>query len=257
MMPGMRVTTWNVLHRIHAVNWGEAPATTYPDERVRSARITARVVEWLRGDVEVVCLQEVSGDLLESLRSAVGSNVQVYAHQHPRVPALRVPSRASLTRPAEYLVTLSKHVALRSRGEGFETDGGKGVLEVQLAHVTVLNTHVSFGNKRVAQLQRLEALLVNDSLVLGDFNAPLEVIHAALGTALSRSELGGQLATRFGDSPSDGQHIDHVLSRGGAVRDAEVIDTGDVSDHRAVRAHVTSAPPATATRSHRSTTGRR
>lgn len=238
MMAGMRVTTWNVLHRFHAVNWKEAPATTYPDERVRIARITERVVEWLRGDVDVVCLQEVSGDQLESLRSAVGASVHVSTHRHPRLPTLRVPSRESLTHPAEFLVTLTKRAPVTSRGEGFETDGGKGVLEVQFDDVTVLNTHVSFGNKRDTQLQRLSERLVQRSVVMGDFNAPLDVIAEALGTELSRAELAGQWSTRFGDSPSDGQHIDHVFSRGGLVRDAKVIDIGDVSDHRAVSAHV-------------------
>lgn len=125
--------------------------------------------------------------------------------------------------------------------EATRVDGITGVvtswLEVELANgVTVLNTHVSVGHKRDAQLAKLSQLMTVRSLAMGDFNERRDVVHAALGTALTCTDLHGQRATRFGRSANDGQHIDHVLCRGGVLREATVLDTGQLSDHRPVRA---------------------
>jgi hypothetical protein len=53
------VATWNVLHRIHAENWGEDVLERWPDESERIAAITARLT---RRTEQVIALQEVSGD---------------------------------------------------------------------------------------------------------------------------------------------------------------------------------------------------
>lgn len=233
----VRVVTWNVLHRIHAENWAEGSVAAFPDEATRVDGITGVVTSWLEADVDVVCLQEVSGDQLESLRSAL--RVNVISHRHPRLPRFRKPTATQLQRPAEFLVTLTKLDTARTQGHPYEADGGKGVLEVELANgVTVLNTHVSVGHKRDAQLAKLSQLMTVRSLAMGDFNERRDVVHAALGTALTCTDLHGQRATRFGRSANDGQHIDHVLCRGGVLREATVLDTGQLSDHRPVRARV-------------------
>lgn len=233
----VRVATWNVLHRIHAENWAEGSVAAYPDEASRVEGITQEIASWLDAGVDVVCLQEVSGDQLESLRGAL--RLHVFHHRHPRLPRLKKPVGTKLARPAEYLVTLSRHEGTRVAGHEYEEDGGKGALEVQLAGgVTVINTHVSFGHKRVAQLAKLSSLLTTRSLVMGDFNERRDVVHGALGASLSCTDLSGQLPTRFGQSGSDGQHIDHVLCRGGVIREATVLDIGALSDHRPVKARV-------------------
>lgn len=235
---GMRVVTWNVLHRIHALNWDEASVAAYPDESRRCDAIALQVAGWLRGDVDVVCLQEVSGDQLDAVRSAAGGAVHVAQHRHPREPRLRAAVPSPLRRPAEFLVTLTKLEHESVSAEAFDEDGGKGVLVVRLSSgVTVLNTHVTFGAKRVAQLELLSARLVAPSVLMGDFNAPLDVVMTEFG-AVSCSDLRGQLPTRFGKSASDGQHIDHVIGRGVRVVDARVLDVGAWSDHRPVVARV-------------------
>jgi hypothetical protein len=92
------VATWNVLHRVHAENWGEVVAGRWPDE---SERITA-VTAWLAGRAEqVIALQEVSGDQLASLRSGLASRT-VHAFRYPRVPGLRR-GACQLRDPGEYL----------------------------------------------------------------------------------------------------------------------------------------------------------
>ncbi|MGV3620416.1 MAG: endonuclease/exonuclease/phosphatase family protein [Archangium sp.] len=231
----MRVVTWNVLHRIHAENWAEDSVAAFPDEAKRVEGLTRQISDWLAGDVDVVCLQEVSGDLLEALRSAI--RVNVFTHKHPRLPMLKRPSGTQLQRPAEYLVTFSKRDGTRTAGHEYPQDGGKGALEVELEHgVTVINTHVSTGHKHTAQFATLASLLTPRCVVAGDFNELREVVHPALGNDLVCSDLRGQLATRFGQSKNDGKVIDHVLVRGGVIVSATVLDTGHLSDHRPVKA---------------------
>lgn len=230
---GVRVVTWNVLHRIHAENWAEGSVAAYPLEATRVEGITAQVVKWLDGDVDVVCLQEVSGDQLESLRSAL--RVNAFTHRHPRLPRLKKPVGTMLQRPAEFLVTLTKLDAVRSQGHEYEDDGGKGALEVELGNgVTILNTHVSVGHARAAQLTKLASLMTPRSVAMGDFNELRDVVHTALGIELACTDLRGQRSTRFGQSANDGKHIDHVLCRGGTISEATVLDTGQLSDHRPV-----------------------
>ena len=80
----MRVATWNVLHRIHAVNWREPVVVLQPDEPARIAEITRRIVAL---DADVVCLQEVSGDQLAALVLALPA-ATILSHRYPRVPRL-------------------------------------------------------------------------------------------------------------------------------------------------------------------------
>jgi hypothetical protein len=98
----MRIATWNVLHRIHAENWRETVPDVFPDEAVRIAAITARI-EALLSESDVVddvvfCLQEVSGDQLASLRTALPA-MQVCAFIHPRVPSLKQPGPSPCSTP--------------------------------------------------------------------------------------------------------------------------------------------------------------
>jgi hypothetical protein len=61
------VASWNVLHRIHAENWGTDAVKRWPDESERIAAVTAFLAERTE---QVIALQEVSGDQLADIPSA-------------------------------------------------------------------------------------------------------------------------------------------------------------------------------------------
>ncbi len=232
-MAALRVTTWNVLHRVHAVNWKEAPVETYPDERVRTAAITAVVARWLEAEGSVVCLQEVSGDQLASLRE-LGHSVHV--HTYPRVPAIRGEGLADLDDRTEQLVTITNGPSTKLTAHTFDSDPGKGLLAVTAFGVTVVNTHVSAGERRNAQLAALETLArgAGHVVVLGDFNAPVDVVRAGLGSPVITSEGPTRIATH--EHPA--KTIDHVAVLGGTLVSSAVLDGAGLSDHHPVTADV-------------------
>lgn len=235
----MRITTWNVLHRIHAVNWSEAPVVAYPDERDRVEGIAKRVASWLAADVDVVCLQEVSGDQLAALRAHVTPSVAVLEHRLARVPRPRAEDVDALADPAEHLVVLARTGARAREGHTFASDPGKGMLVVEVNDgPVVICTHVSYGDRGPAQLARLVASCHDDDrtiVVAGDFNAPADVVQQALGGGFALAKIDGSTRVVTGGASKT---IDHVLVRPDRITSAAVLETGDLSDHLPVTAEL-------------------
>lgn len=219
------VATWNVLHRVHADNWGEDVAGTWPDEAKRVAAIGQRVAELTE---DVIALQEVSGDQLAALRE---TGRTVHAMRYPRLPRPRV-TTSQLTDNAEFLVLLVNGPSREPSQEAFPDDGGKGALAISVEGLTVVATHVSWGQKRVGQLTRLAALAPAPAVLLGDFNADAETVLATLGDGFSTAELPP------GETTRGKQVIDHVIVHGATATDAQVLKADGLSDHNPVRATI-------------------
>lgn len=224
----MRVATWNVLHRVHAEVHGEPCIVHWPDESKR----VAAVVEAVRAlGADVALLQEVSGDAVAALRAAFPERA-VLSHLYPRVPKRAV---AGLVDRSEHLVVIAPSGSKVKRATTYESDPGKGFLAVGVGDVTVVSTHVSWGDKRADQLITLRDAVTSLGgavVVGGDFNVEREVVGAALG--VSCAELpAGSLATRD-DEKGRGLWIDHLISVGRVVRDVRVVAHRDESDHRPV-----------------------
>jgi len=237
----VRIITWNVLHRVHAVNWSEAPVAAFPDELVRMEGIARRVGAWLAGEADVVCLQEVSGDQLALLRSSARGDVRVFEHLYPRLPRIRGEGGPVLTDATEHLVTLAATPEARElMGHTFASDPGKGFLVVTLGdEVRIVNAHVSFGANRAAkQLARVVESAVAPAIVVGDFNASVEAVQADLGPTFRLSDLRGQPVTRIPTGDRPGRIIDHVAVAGGTIAQATVLDAELLSDHAPVAATV-------------------
>ncbi|MDB4940809.1 MAG: Endonuclease/exonuclease/phosphatase [Labilithrix sp.] len=238
----LRVVTWNVLHRVHAENWEEPCARQFPDEAVRIAGITSRVVGFLAAGVDAVCLQEVSGDQLASLRAALPAGADLFEHQYPRLPRLRrTPCGTTLTDANEHLVTIARTAGAAKVGSRtFDKDPGKGLLVVELAAgIHLVCTHLSYGGRKGVQLAEIAAAAERASvaaIVVGDTNAPAAAVHAALGPAWVVSKLTA--VTRVNDGPRGGSIIDHVLVRGGVLEEAGTGDGGGLSDHVPVLATI-------------------
>ncbi|MFN0245649.1 MAG: endonuclease/exonuclease/phosphatase family protein [Kofleriaceae bacterium] len=233
------VVSWNVLHRVHAVNWSEPAIRHWTDEESRIRSVADYLVATT---ADVVCLQEVSGDQLALLRDV--EEGELFVTKHPRVPSFRRPTTESLRDAGEYLVTIVRDAGARLvRGEAFPTDGGKGFQRVELANrSTVINTHVSFGDKRTAQLARLatEAHQAPGLAILcGDFNADRDTCVTDLGSGWSAAVPLDGLHTRPRQTPSGkSQDIDHVFVHGGKALEAMVLDAEMRSDHNLLRARL-------------------
>lgn len=231
------LATWNVLHRIHAENWGEAVVDRHADEATRIEAITARLCGY---DEHVLALQEVSGDQLASLRDAL-PDATIVTLRYPRVPRPRRGPTA-LRDPAEYLVTIVRGEAKAVLAEASRDDPGKGLLAVDVGGVLVVNTHVTFGDARVAQLARLRDVAcaaMGTAIVLGDFNADHSTVAAGIGDGFDVAVAdAGARPTRPRTGSDKPSSIDHVVVRGGIIEAHAVLDAGGLSDHNPVVARV-------------------
>jgi endonuclease/exonuclease/phosphatase family metal-dependent hydrolase len=233
----MELVTWNVLHRIHAVNWAEPVIAAHADEEKRILGIALR----LRASLpDVICLQEVSGDQLEVLRMALPG--RVFAMKYPRVPHYYRAAPQPLPRdPAEYLVTIVEqmHPAVERAAEPFDSDRGKGFLIVEVGGLFVVNTHVTYGAKSVEQCERIvEVIGERACVVVGDFNADRATVGGYFG-GFAVTALPEDRPTRPRHKPGDkSEMIDHVVARGCGIDAARVEDGGGYSDHNPVRASV-------------------
>ncbi|WP_062984476.1 endonuclease/exonuclease/phosphatase family protein [Nocardia anaemiae] len=231
------VASWNVLHRVHAENWRSDIAIRWPDEAARIAAVTA----WIAGRPEqVIALQEVSGDQLASLRSAL-SDKDIHALRYPRVPRPRN-GTTPLRDPTEHLVLVLDEPGREIAAESFENDPGNGALAVETAGIVVVATHVTGDPRRTHQLTRLAELAPPDraTVLLGDFNIDRATVASAFGPDFTVAELPSASApTRPRTSGTKSQFIDHVIVRGSTVRDVAVVVVDGLSDHNFIRATIT------------------
>ncbi|ATB41955.1 endonuclease [Cystobacter fuscus] len=238
----MKVLTWNVLHRVHAENHGEPAIHRWRDELERVRRVVDLVSKALRVDgFEAVLLQEVSGDVLESLRGHLPMWA-VLNHPYPRVPRQKRPG-APMRDLREHLVVIAPEGSTVFRARTFEGDPGKGVLAVTVpSGLVVASTHVSWGPKGEAQLAALRELFHASSAPVcigGDFNAEREVLVRAFGADVVVGALPPDSPrTRPAEGGTGGADIDHLLVHGAELSDLRVLDHHGLSDHRPVAAAV-------------------
>ena len=238
----MDVATWNVLHRIHAENWGDGPLARFPREADRIAAITAHVVEQLAAG-RAVCMQEVSGDQLASVRAALPPAAQLFVLRYPRLPRprRRPGGGAILLDPSEHLVTALPGDMTIGGVEAtvFSDDLGKGYLAVALGSGgALINTHVSFGDKRTGQLAQLGSVGAGAGapvVIVGDFNCDRDTACAGLGDG---HDLAIPAEPALPTRPHKSLTIDHIAVRGGRAVACAVVDVDGLSDHNLVTATI-------------------
>ncbi|MCY1080469.1 endonuclease/exonuclease/phosphatase family protein [Archangium lansingense] len=239
----MKVLTWNVLHRVHAENYGEPTIHRWHDEPERVRRVVDLLSKSLRVDgFGAALLQEVSGDVLEALRAHLPTWA-VLDHPYPRVPRQKQPG-APMRDLSEHLVVVAPEGSTVLSAQTFAGDPGKGVLAVTLpSGLVVASTHVSWGPKGEAQLTTLRELFHASSAPVcigGDFNAEREVLVRALSAEVVVGALSpGSPRTRPAEDATGGADIDHLLVYRAELRDLRVLDHSELSDHRPVAATVT------------------
>ena len=244
-MTALRVTTWNLLHRVHAENWGEEVPTLHPEEAPRIRAQSARIAALMEGSA-LVGLQEVSGDQLSSLRATLPRDVELVSLRYPRRPRPRrgTSHRATLGDPSEHLVTLigGGLSARLVEAQAFAEDPGKGFVAIDIGGALMINTHVSYGKRSRVQLAHLARLIGRYSgpvVLCGDFNADRETVAACLGPSLSFARAApGSLPTRPRHRSTKSDTIDHVIVEGGRAGAATVLDAEGLSDHNIVTAAI-------------------
>lgn len=238
----MKVFTWNVLHRVHGEGHGEEAVVQWSDEARRVREVVARVRSLLEDEgCSVALLQEVSGDVLTALRSAL-SEWAVLNHVYPRVPRPKQGS-TSVRDSTEHLVVVAPAGAKVVRASTAVNDAGKGLLAVRSGEVTVVSTHVSWGERGVDQLSALRVAmesLPEPVVVGGDFNVEVAVVERALGVVAAKVA-AGSLHTR--EAGGKGADIDHLLARG-VLGVAQVLEHSGLSDHRPVVVSLCPSPRA-------------
>ena len=232
------VATWNVLHRVHAENWGEPVVRHWPDETTRIAAVTALVAA---RPEQVIALQEVSGDQLASLREALPDRT-AHTLRYPRFPRLRRGGHR-LRDAAEHLVLLVAGPSRLRAAVSFPDDPGKGALAVAVPGALVVATHLSTDGRGCGQLRRLAKLADlapgEPAVLLGDFNADPAAVAAGVGDAFTVAALPADAPpTRPGPEGSPFRWIDHVVVRGARATDTAVVDVAGCSDHNLVRATI-------------------
>ncbi|WNG33868.1 endonuclease/exonuclease/phosphatase family protein [Archangium violaceum] len=239
----MKVLTWNVLHRVHAENYGEPAIQRWSDETERVRRVVDLVSKALRVDgFGAALLQEVSGDVLEALRDHLPTWA-VLDHPYPRMPRQKRPG-APMRDLSEHLVVVAPEGSTVLRAQTFASDPGKGVLAVTLpSGLVIASTHVSWGPKGEAQLATLQELFHASSAPIclgGDFNAEREVLVRAFGAEVVVGTLPpGSPRTRPAEDATGGADIDHLLVCRAELSDLRVLEHSELSDHRPVAATVT------------------
>lgn len=233
----MKIVSWNVLHRIHAMNWSEPAIDAHPDEAARIAAITKRVIEF---NANVVCLQECSGDQLGSLRAAM-PDATFYVHTYPRVPRMyRAEGPSPLADSTEQLVTITQRViSRRSQSETYPTDKGKGFLLVELVdNLAIINTHVSHGEHHASQCGQLTSYVRSYPavVIVGDFNADRATCRDHLGGFTSGIPAVEKPTRPRTDGKTD--IIDHIFVSGCTASDVEVLPGRGLSDHNPVAATI-------------------
>lgn len=250
-MTELAVMTWNVLHRIHAVNWNEPPVAQFPDERARISGITAFIARQLDAGIGVVCLQEVSGDQYARLSQVLGQRAVFFAHRYPRIPRLRdqaAAMKSPLADPSEYLLVLvSEKLGKKARqraAETFANDSGKGYLAVALeGGILIVDAHITWGERGRAQLAAIAGLADGASIIAGDFNTEVATVMplfqgSAAHPTFSISNLAGQSPTRIATREKDSHTIDHIVVHQGSFTAATVLDAEGLSDHNPVIATI-------------------
>lgn len=234
-MEGLRVVTWNVLHRIHGEKWSKHVVSKFPDEATRVARITHEVSAWLAAGIDVVCLQEVSGDQLASLR---GTGGQLFSHRYSRTPRHWRFWARPLADATEQLVTVTASAnAKLVATQTFARDDGKGLLAIEVGGVRVVNTHLTFGKLGEAQLQQAAEVALaggGPALVLGDLNADHGTVERTLAPRFTLA--AASVSTRVEHSHRGGRIVDHIAAAGAVLESVSVVELEPLSDHLPVMA---------------------
>jgi Endonuclease/Exonuclease/phosphatase family. len=185
--------TWNVLHRYHEENYVPKSLIlkNYPDEKKRINDQISLIDEILKTSKSILCLQEVSGDLLENIKNKF-ANYNILTYEHKRIPTLKKQSLNIYKDAREFMIILAnKEFEIKENSYIQLKMLGKAIQAVTFLindkTFTVQNVHHSF--KRTGEVEILENFttlkdkkIKNPILICGDFNRKYHYLKKSLIT---------------------------------------------------------------------------
>lgn len=241
------ICSWNVLHLIHEMNHNlhlSHVIKKYPNEALRLNAIIMNI-RLLLGKNDVICLQEVSGDLYELIKTEFSGSCNIIIYEHNRKPSIKdTKLKSPYIRDAEYLVTLvSKKLSIIGKNTIQYDENGKAALAVTLDSIVIINTHLPIsisGTNAIKKLTEVYEKPDKQIVIIGDFNKSFSDLHSDFKT--TEWNMSQLFFPRFAKSThrrcvSKNKFINKVIDRailyGSEYTElkTDTIDSGDVSDH--------------------------
>jgi hypothetical protein len=248
------IATWNTLHRYHEERY--VPESTilnsYPNEGDRIADQIQYIKEITANNV-IICLQEVPGDLLESLEQKFSRTHYIVNYQHNRIPKpVKDDDGGQYRDPREYLVTLvPKSMVV---GGNISTaisqfkNPGKALLALLFDKFIIINCHISAFKQGEDDLiektynsfirKYIKDGEITNIILCGDFNKTISdtLIVLDKGNIFKKLSCFVDLnLLRPYTIPSRDKSVDNIIGFGNIkFYDPMVIDVNNTSDHNIV-----------------------
>lgn len=242
----MKILSWNVLHIIHEINYAYDTSPVLEkysgNEQIRLNAI-ANFISTLLSEDTIICLQEVPGDLLESIDF---KNHTLYKHMHSRIPEIKNSEylKTLYSNPNEYIVTIVPNVFSVTNINVIEFDepsenvnkSGKACLFLTLKDLTIGNCHLPFGSSRRKKALTKLTEFINTKFIdktyilIGDMNMKAQTLQKWL----SNLECDAKVI-EMPSATRKTSKIDHgIVSRGISVLETHVYDNHNMSDHSCI-----------------------
>lgn len=244
------VATWNVLHRYHEENHNPDSEILkkyhYESDRINA---TIKLIDKTlnQHDNVILCLQEVSGDLMEAINNKFHSFFAIIQFKYERVPQKKNKGFNIYKNPKEYLIILiSKSFRVHNNKKVKYTTPGKGALIIFLDELIIVNTHLTIPKADKGDLEQkvLKYLLPKYKLpivVAGDFNRSREKTINDLKSAKihnERIEISDASALNKFTYPVKKVNLDQIIGIDIAIGAIDIIDSESTSDHNILLAKI-------------------
>ena len=177
----IKIYSLNTLHIVHEINYNSSSSfilNKYRNEQDRINDICTKIKSLLLDDFLIICLQEVSGDLLVELLKIcklMNNNLTIYYYKIPRIPKCKY---NIYNNNNEYLVTM---VYDNLEKNNFYTefiqypDPGKSALIIFINKLDIccINTHLPINNYNDQYYLEFLKYYINNyknCLIIGDWN---------------------------------------------------------------------------------------
>lgn len=172
----MNIATWNVLYRSFEEKYVPESDILKTYEEPQRIIHQLNFLDQLLSKNNIVCLQEVSGDLLEEIKLKFGEHFDVSSIKHNREPQKCI---YEYKFPTEHLVTVSNKKHKLSFTDILNYDDKKGALIIGNDEYLIINVHLPIYKDTVNPTETIVTTLyeqiiknnLNKKIILcGDFN---------------------------------------------------------------------------------------
>lgn len=245
------IATWNTLHRYHEEKYvpKSKVLSAYPSEsqRIKDQLKMIKKISKKNKNI-IICLQEVSGDLLDQIELHYSDNYIIHHYKHNRTPKKVI--KKHYKDEGEYLVTMistsfTMNTEINIDFKQFEKKGKALLSSILFDKFIIINAHISAFREGEKELidqvynafmkQYIECDILSNIILCGDFNRTLfETL-----SIFDKNNIYNKLSC-FVDLntikpytlPSKYKSIDNIIGFGKITFDnAKILDVKNISDH--------------------------